>query len=666
MYFTSLSMSGFGPHVKSVTYEFENGVTFITGKNGSGKSTIFDAIQWVLYGPSGSTRTLKNRTSIINSTRQSATVVLSFVHDDKGSVSVKRSLSTSGKHTLDVFLGENKEQMTGGIKDKQSFIESLFGNLRHDVFSSVYMLQSSPLGPPSSFIGANASQRRELLSKIVDPSDEYASLHKKAKTMLRDEKKKLTSAQSRVETLQEMHDSIVIPELPEKSSSELAQELSIAEKSSRKTPEELTRAKREYERLSVVLDSLHDESDELFDRYDSTKDALSHERKIRLQYSRELADAIDERDKHTACVEVFDFKIEQMRRVMDNEKMSHDETSRALSFVDAKQSLVELSDDNGVCSLCGHSIDSTHLSFDKEHDHLQKELDGIRTVINNYKSSLADMVERRSEHNSIIESGRVEEIESAMKKSEEKINQLRNVLSQTTSSINKSNERIDTTQHHVDELELSIGKMEENDDSDNNTIDIDALYRSKVDAQAQEEKVARAHLEKRESQEKIDDARDVIVQCEKEVIRLTQEKERTSPNGEISEDISCLMDDISSYSTELYNEMFGEGNITITDGNDDEEKTCIMLLNDRDVATYSHGEQLRIYGCIQAGFTKAVYDKTEVWVPMMWDEPSLATDDSAVHAIFSIPEKMTPEFEQSFVITRDTRIDYGDNHLIEL
>ena len=100
MFFTSLSLDGFGPHVKPCTYNFSNGITFITGDNGSGKSTIFDAIQWVLFGPSGSTRTLKNRSSIINSSRQTAKVKVKFVHDVYGDIEIARKLTTSGKHTL--------------------------------------------------------------------------------------------------------------------------------------------------------------------------------------------------------------------------------------------------------------------------------------------------------------------------------------------------------------------------------------------------------------------------------------------------------------------------------------------------------------------------------------------------------------------------------------
>ncbi|PNX45873.1 MAG: hypothetical protein BV457_08710, partial [Thermoplasmata archaeon M9B1D] len=35
---------------KSIMIEFPDGVTGVVGLNGAGKSTIFEAIAWVLYG----------------------------------------------------------------------------------------------------------------------------------------------------------------------------------------------------------------------------------------------------------------------------------------------------------------------------------------------------------------------------------------------------------------------------------------------------------------------------------------------------------------------------------------------------------------------------------------------------------------------------------------
>lgn len=668
MFFTSLSLDGFGPHVKPCTYNFSNGITFITGDNGSGKSTIFDAIQWVLFGPSGSTRTLKNRSSIINSSRQTAKVKVKFVHDVYGDIEIARKLTTSGKHTLKIVCCDDNEEVEGGIRDKQDFISGILGNMRHDVFSSVYMLQSSPLGPPSSFIGANTTYRREILSKIVDPIDKYANLYKQTKKDLREAKKELSSSLSKKEALQEIYDNIVIPELPLKSSADIAAELHDAEQQSSSDSEK--KYHRELERLDSLAEDLEGENDHLFDRYESLKKTYRENKKQKNKGVKIKKKSLRKIDTLQACREVFEFKIDSLEKRLSTEKRVVEDYTKDYALAQARHSLASLSQEDGTCALCGNDISNNNL-----HLVFKRQLDDISSSLNCAKKRCEDNAQKCDslvkDHLATCEEIKEsQELIHQLHRDEEalmqRMNEIKDTIRDVSASIEKNNNSLDDIYEKISSIELKIEDSEEENEHEGK-IDLDALYRRKIDAQAQEEKVAHFLREQREQKEKVESAHEDVLLAQKRVDELAEEKEKTSPNGVISDDIAQLMEDMSSHSTELYHRLFeSEDDIVITDGDDEEEKECIMMVGGRDVATYSHGEQLRIYGCIQAGFTLSVYDKTGVWVPMMWDEPSLAADREAVSAIFSIPEDVTPEFHQSFIITRDSSIDTGENEVIKL
>ena len=83
-----LKISAFGPYKNEVDIDFNklgnNGIFLITGDTGAGKTTIFDAICFALFGEvSGSNRTVDSLRSDFSTLEVKTFVELEFSHKNK-------------------------------------------------------------------------------------------------------------------------------------------------------------------------------------------------------------------------------------------------------------------------------------------------------------------------------------------------------------------------------------------------------------------------------------------------------------------------------------------------------------------------------------------------------------------------------------------------------
>lgn len=83
-----LTISAFGPYKDKVTIDFtklgENEIFLITGDTGAGKTSIFDAISFALFGEvSGSNRTIQSLRSDFAEPDTDTYVELEFLHKNK-------------------------------------------------------------------------------------------------------------------------------------------------------------------------------------------------------------------------------------------------------------------------------------------------------------------------------------------------------------------------------------------------------------------------------------------------------------------------------------------------------------------------------------------------------------------------------------------------------
>ena len=184
MQLKKLTMQAFGPFKDKVEIDFEKakidrGLLLITGDTGAGKTTIFDAICYALYGESsGTTRKTNSLRSDFSSPDTETYVKLEFYHNNK-EYSVRRSPEYMRKSKRG--NGETKQPATaefeinGRMETKTNVvtkeIESLIG-LDFKQFRQVAMLSQ---GEFTKFLLASSDEKTSIFRKIFN-TDIYSNI----------------------------------------------------------------------------------------------------------------------------------------------------------------------------------------------------------------------------------------------------------------------------------------------------------------------------------------------------------------------------------------------------------------------------------------------------------------------------------------------------------
>ncbi|MFH1013119.1 MAG: SMC family ATPase [Thermoplasmatota archaeon] len=153
---------------KHITIEFPIGVIGVIGLNGSGKSTIFEAIAWVLYG------SVAARTSADIIKRNGAEpsdpcrVELTFSFDGNIYNISREMTGKSLSPSATIYM--NEKQVAMGAGETVKYVQKILGMDYKSFYTSIFAKQKE-LNALSSM---NASERRPLILKMlgVDALDE--------------------------------------------------------------------------------------------------------------------------------------------------------------------------------------------------------------------------------------------------------------------------------------------------------------------------------------------------------------------------------------------------------------------------------------------------------------------------------------------------------------
>ncbi|MDE6087235.1 MAG: SMC family ATPase, partial [Oscillospiraceae bacterium] len=169
-----LTMSAFGTFAQETTIDFEkisrDGVFLITGSNGSGKTTIFDAISFALYGKTCNAKRRGNKYmhSDFVPLREKSRVELEFLHQDQIFL-VKRILSfpkAGGTPTPKAFLYRKQYSDYCLIEEGSDYvsgrIQGMLGMTQSEFNQTVMIAQ----GEFQQIVNADTKTRMSLFRKL--------------------------------------------------------------------------------------------------------------------------------------------------------------------------------------------------------------------------------------------------------------------------------------------------------------------------------------------------------------------------------------------------------------------------------------------------------------------------------------------------------------------
>ena len=133
--------------------------TLIIGDNGAGKSTILDALTFVLFGKPF--RTI-NKNQLVNSVNQSGTEVEVEFSIGSKEYLVKRGIK---KNFFEIYQNGNMLNQDASIRDYQEYLEKTILKLNYKSFTQIVILGSSSFVP---FMQLRAGDRRAIIEDLLD------------------------------------------------------------------------------------------------------------------------------------------------------------------------------------------------------------------------------------------------------------------------------------------------------------------------------------------------------------------------------------------------------------------------------------------------------------------------------------------------------------------
>lgn len=445
---------------KKTYIEFPDGVTCVVGFNGVGKSTIFEAIAWALYGPSAARTSADQIKTDGASNKEPCRVEIEFVFNESNYRIVREM--TGKNHTANATATIDGREACNGAEAVTQFVLKKIGMDFKSFYTSIFAKQKEL----NSLSNMNASERRPLILRMLG-IDSLDNVIKEIKT---DKKNKETI----VEKLQNQlytHNGENKIEIYQKEKQELNKkkhqlsetlkkqknEIQKLKKQVEKTQGELIKLKTEYEKLDAKKEKL-EKTKEQFEQ----KNKLTGEIKKLQQKIKERQNQIKKQEQEksnfsdvTKEIEKTQQKIEEIKNTQNEhiKKIEQKNTltqrlKKDISEIEYKTKRIKQLGPEAECPTCNRKLSDHYNKLLKkfETDKQKKE-----NEINEYIKKVGEIKNKKTQSNKVYEA--LNKKIFYFQKQQKNIDKIETTIENIKSEIDKEKNELSLKEKKLEELE---------------------------------------------------------------------------------------------------------------------------------------------------------------------------------------------------------------------
>ena len=688
MILRSLSLKNFRKF-KSAEIEFPDGIVGIIGLNGVGKSTIFEALAWALYGSIAARTSVSEIKRVGASPSESCKVELNFLFGGNDYRVVREVNSKSSNATLVV----NGKTIANGSEGVNKYIEKLLGMDYKSFFTSVYAKQKelnvlSAMRPHErkplilGMLGIDAVD--DVIKKIRDDAKNKKNILDRLRIELLDEngKPKTEKLRREIEDLTKEKEKISeeIHQLEEKLERKrkelLALEKKQKEKKQRyedisKSVEELERRKEKYLRKK----NLEDEIEEIKKKIKERKDRLKVEKEKAVKY-----EGIEEEiGKVEDKIKEISSKLDAIKKERNEKEAFKEYKRKEILEIEKRKKEIEKLGPDAKCPTCERVLENHYYNL------LEKISKEIRKR-EKESSVLSEQIKKIEEKQDIVE----KELD-ALQKRIKHLSEERRELDKINATIRSLLEEIEEGEKSLVEKSKELEEIKhvsfEKDEYERKIIEKNKVYEEyqlvleEYNNKKDENNRLKLELEKAKGNKKVLEQK--IGSIKEQVDNLERIKKRIGDETADLEYLQLLVDIMSSFRTDLisrirpmlsaYASEFFE---RLTDGKykliELDEDYNIKILDDGrayGIKRFSGGEEDLANLCLRLAISEIVSERADRQFNfIILDEIFGSQDSIRRQNIMQALNALSSKFRQIFLITHIEDIkNFMENviHVIE-